>query len=77
MSASDWVEDAACTGTDPDIFFTEHLSVTKQAIKICQGCNVRQECLAAAMEEETLPRYGIRGGLRPGARSQLAKGLKR
>ena len=46
-----------------------------EAQALCAGCPVRQECLAAAIEEEhglsANNRYLVRGGLTPSGRVQL------
>lgn len=48
------------------------------AASLCHGCDVRKECLAAAMAEEgTLSaehRHLIRGGMTPQGRARLANG---
>lgn len=47
---------AACAETDPDAFFPEPgkegQEVTRQAIKVCERCDVRQQCLQWALEHE-------------------------
>jgi len=44
-----WVRQAACYGVNPDVFFPEdnniHTSNKDEAIKICQSCPVRLDCL--------------------------------
>jgi WhiB family transcriptional regulator, redox-sensing transcriptional regulator len=44
----DWVEDALCAQTDPEIFFPEKGGSTQDAKKVCEKCNVRSTCHASA-----------------------------
>ena len=74
-----WRDDAACRGIGPEAFFPTEMNLTgaRRAIAICDGCSVRLACLISAMHEEERTyggRHGIRGGLTPTQRMQLAKG---
>jgi WhiB family redox-sensing transcriptional regulator len=55
-----WQDRAACRGMDPDIFYPARNEPTKYARRVCQGCDVRDECLEAALAEPE--RFGIWGG---------------
>lgn len=67
----DWIDQAACNGMDPELFFPEDLQtrsrrdqesarqIQTQALLICAGCPVRQRCLEYGMNDE----YGIFGGM--------------
>lgn len=69
-----------CTKYDPDLWFQE-LPVgfttltkmqalsnnTKQAIKICETCPIKAQCLEEGMKEENIS-YGVWGGLMAGER---------
>ena len=61
-----WQDSAACRWTDPDLWFPQpgQADVVRAAIRICQTCRVRTECL---QESFRLPahmrRVGIWGGL--------------
>lgn len=57
----DWQQDALCTQTDPEIFFPEKGGSTRDAKKVCAACDVRSQCLEAALENDE--RHGIWGGL--------------
>lgn len=61
-----WMAEAACRGTDPDMFFVERWGSVVDASRakaVCNGCAVREECLAYAL---ALPEiHGIWGGLSP------------
>ena len=58
-----WVHLAACIGVDPDLwFFVDPGSFERsQAIRICGGCEVRTQCLAAAKKRRE--RHGVWGGV--------------
>lgn len=55
-----WVELAACTATDPELFFTDNIRYIEIAKRICNGCPVKEECLDHAIDNKEP--YGIRGG---------------
>src|SRR4029079_2407910 len=57
----DWQERALCAQVDPDSFFPEKGGSTREAKRICQGCEVRSECLEYALAHDE--RFGIWGGL--------------
>lgn len=57
----EWVRDALCAQTDPDLFFPDKGGTTKPAKQICARCPVAEQCLADALERHD--RYGIWGGL--------------
>ena len=40
-----WRDSAACRGTDPELFFPERGSSTREAKEVCRGCVVQQDCL--------------------------------
>ncbi len=56
-----WQERALCAQTDPEAFFPEKGGSTREAKKVCTGCEVRAECLEYALEHDE--RFGIWGGL--------------
>ncbi len=67
----DWQERALCAQTDPEAFFPEKGGSTREAKRICQGCEVRDECLEYALEHDE--RFGIWGGLSERERRRLKK----
>lgn len=82
MTSLDWLDRAACTGTDPELFYADRRKGDVQAaLRICKACPVTAECLAAALATEggAVSPAGIRGGLTPGKRTALRKaaGAKR
>ncbi|MQA61379.1 MAG: WhiB family transcriptional regulator [Actinophytocola sp.] len=69
--AEDWQERALCAQTDPEAFFPEKGGSTREAKRICQGCEVRSECLEYALAHDE--RFGIWGGLSERERRKLKK----
>ena len=65
----DWQERALCAQTDPEAFFPEKGGSTREAKKICVGCEVRDECLEYALLHDE--RFGIWGGLSERERRRL------
>ena len=73
-----WMDDALCAETDPDLFFPERGGSTVEAKKICQQCPVIEQCLAYALANEFddgvwggtsgYQRRQMRGWKRPGRR---------
>lgn len=56
-----WLEDAACRGVDPALFFPERGASTREAKAICAECPVREQCRDYALD--TNQKHGIWGGL--------------
>ena len=67
----DWTLDALCAQVDPELFFPEKGGSTREAIAVCRSCEVRAECLQAALDNEE--RFGIWGGLSERQRRRLAR----
>ena len=59
--ALSWQERSLCAQTDPEAFFPEKGGSTREAKKVCVGCEVRSECLEYALANDE--RFGIWGGL--------------
>ena len=57
----EWSEAALCAQVDNEIFFPEKGGSTREAKKVCQMCEVREQCLDWALKNDI--RYGIFGGL--------------
>jgi WhiB family redox-sensing transcriptional regulator len=66
-----WNERALCAQTDPEAFFPEKGGSTREAKKICTGCEVRSECLSYALANDE--RFGIWGGLSERERRRLKR----
>ena len=67
----EWQERALCAQTDPEAFFPEKGGSTREAKRICSGCEVRAECLEYALMHDE--RFGIWGGLSERERRRLKK----
>ena len=59
--AGDWVDRAACAGTDHRLFFGLTDRLVTEARAVCAGCPVQAECLSYAMDNEE--QFGVWGGL--------------
>ena len=64
-----WMDDGICAQTDPDAFYPEKGGSTREAKRICLGCEVKDECLQYALEHRE--RFGIWGGLSERERRKL------
>ncbi|MER7502599.1 WhiB family transcriptional regulator [Nonomuraea pusilla] len=74
MMMLDWSRRAACLDLDPELFFPISMegpcqSQVEQAKKICNGCPVREPCLAYALS--TRQAHGVWGGTDPDERRSL------
>ena len=68
-----WQERALCAQTDPEAFFPEKGGSTREAKRICLGCEVKDECLESALANDE--RFGIWGGLSERERRRLKRGI--
>ena len=66
-----WRLDALCAETDPEAFFPEKGGSTREAKRVCSGCEVRAECLEYALANDE--RFGIWGGLSERERRRLRR----
>ncbi|MGH3693191.1 MAG: WhiB family transcriptional regulator [Pseudonocardiaceae bacterium] len=73
LDQPDWQERALCAQTDPEAFFPEKGGSTREAKRICAGCEVRAECLEYALAFDE--RFGIWGGLSERERRKLKRGV--
>ncbi|BBX48450.1 WhiB family transcriptional regulator [Mycobacterium cookii] len=73
VEADSWQDRALCAQTDPEAFFPEKGGSTREAKKICLGCEVRSECLEYALAHDE--RFGIWGGLSERERRRLKRGI--
>jgi WhiB family redox-sensing transcriptional regulator len=56
-----WQARANCMGVDPELFFPERGSSTREAKEVCRGCVVRGDCLEFAIANSE--KFGIWGGM--------------
>ena len=78
--ATDWRAVGACLGTDPDLFFPVAVGAAAstqvtRALRICDGCQVRQQCLEFAVR--TGESHGIWGGTTPDDRVRARRARTR
>jgi WhiB family transcriptional regulator, redox-sensing transcriptional regulator len=73
VTSDQWQDRALCAQTDPEAFFPEKGGSTREAKKICLGCEVRNECLEYALAHDE--RFGIWGGLSERERRRLKRGI--
>jgi WhiB family redox-sensing transcriptional regulator len=73
VTSDQWQDRALCAQTDPEAFFPEKGGSTREAKKICLGCEVRAECLEYALAHDE--RFGIWGGLSERERRRLKRGI--
>ena len=66
-----WQERSLCAQTDPEAFFPEKGGSTREAKRVCTGCDVRAECLEYALAHDE--RFGIWGGLSERERRKLKR----
>jgi WhiB family redox-sensing transcriptional regulator len=66
-----WQADALCAQTDPEAFFPEKGGSTRDAKRICTGCEVKAQCLEYALQNDE--RFGIWGGLSERERRRLRR----
>jgi len=70
----EWVENATCRGTYPDLMFPSQNDTdgTELALAYCHACPVRTNCLEYTLDHErgtrAANRFGIAGGLTPDGR---------
>lgn len=71
-----WADRAACSETDPELFFSPdgergqaRVKREQAAVRVCAGCDVRAECLTYAVD--TRQRDGVWGGTTEDARRRL------
>ena len=69
----EWQERALCAQTDPEAFFPEKGGSTREAKRICLGCDVKDACLEYALAKDE--RFGIWGGLSERERRRLKRGI--
>ncbi len=66
----EWTTRAACRAQDPDTLFVQG-AAQKHAKRICQGCPVRAECLADALDNRV--EFGVWGGMTERERRALLR----
>ena len=71
MKKGAWTDQAACRGTDTEIFFPANADEEAEALSICATCPVRAQCLEYAVRNKEI--YGIWGGTTPEQRRRIRR----
>jgi WhiB family redox-sensing transcriptional regulator len=70
LTVHDWTTQAACNAADPDELFVTG-AAQNRAKAVCQGCPVRTECLADALDNRV--EFGVWGGMTERERRALLR----
>jgi WhiB family redox-sensing transcriptional regulator len=70
MWVEDWAPSAACRKTKPDELFVRGAEQNKAKL-VCNGCPVRSECLAEALDNQI--EWGVWGGMTERERRALLR----
>ena len=71
MKKGAWTNQAACRGTDTEIFYPVTSDEEAEALSICATCPVRAQCLDDALRNRET--YGIWGGTTPEQRRRIRR----
>lgn len=76
LTAGDtWTERAECRGAQATDFFARSLPDARAAIRVCERCEVKQECLDYAVDNDM--DLGVWGGLTERQRRSYARRTRR
>lgn len=56
-----WSDQARCRGLDPEQFFVRGVAQARPALRVCERCVVKDECLRYALDNDI--DFGVWGGL--------------
>ena len=70
MNETEWMDQARCRETDPELFNPDRGMSNREAKRICAACEVRDPCLTYALERDV---SGVWGGLSDKERRALRK----
>ena len=71
MKKGAWTQEAACRGTDTEIFYPVTQDEEAEALSICATCPVRAQCLDYAIRNREA--YGVWGGMTPEQRRRIRR----
>ena len=71
MKKGTWTAEAACRGTDTEIFYPVTADEEAEALSICATCPVRAQCLDYAIRNREA--YGVWGGMTPEQRRRIRR----
>lgn len=69
----EWQDRAACRGLDPTAFFLRGADRSRRAVRVCERCQVREECLRYALDNEV--EFGVWGGMTERQRRALKRSI--
>ena len=69
----EWMNDAACVGTDPESFFSDHPDDVAAARAVCGGCPARNACLQYAVDNRF---EGLWAGTTDRQRTEIRSGAR-
>jgi WhiB family redox-sensing transcriptional regulator len=75
MEFDEWQERAACRGIGWQLFFSDAADDIRAALAICRRCDVRSQCLDAAMR--TGEAFGVWGGTPETHRRRIFRAARR
>lgn len=73
--STEWMNDRACIGRPPEMFFPTSASEAVLAKRVCAHCPVREQCLEFALANHE--KYGIYGGMGVKQRNKLQAARRR
>ena len=74
-NGTEWMADANCRDTNPEVFFPSDGLGVKEAQKICSVCEVALECLEYALENHI--DHGVWGGKSERERRRILRARRR
>lgn len=81
VGGTNWAVEAACRGTDPEIFFPApgraSFMQIERALSYCKVCPVRSPCLEEALRAEALSASAFRAGIFGGTTARERAGIAR
>jgi WhiB family redox-sensing transcriptional regulator len=75
VEVEDWTDLARCRGMDSEAFFGRNLTEARAAIRTCDRCEVRQQCLDYAVTQGI--EIGVWGGLTERQRRTYVRQMRR
>lgn len=61
MRDTEWGARARCRGQDPEPFFARAIAQARPALRLCERCVVKEQCLQYALDHDI--DFGVWGGL--------------
>jgi WhiB family redox-sensing transcriptional regulator len=74
MTNPTWMENAACKGNQEPFFDEIHMTIVREARKICAGCSVKMQCLDHAIKNKEV---GVWAGTTTNERARIIRSLRK